>query len=236
MDFSKSKLCVFYIENDKAFFCSNNVPTVLQVGLPLDIVNDMEVVNEEKLNTLIQTFIESNKIVPTDIIILLSPAFTFEKELEELPSDQLDKEIQKFLEFVPFENISSKVVKFEKKWKVVATSKELCELFKKAFEKQKFSVVGITPASILKETFAELSKNLDLHVVLDKVDAVKQYSFLTTEEKAEITSAKNKTTLRNQNLMILLGILGFLLTVLLIVIFLNLAPSFQPVSKDFLAP
>ena len=219
MNYNKKALSLFYVDKNKGYFYSRSMTSILQLDLPTDVINDLEVINEDKLNLLLQTFIVNNKIMPTGIIILLSTALTFEKDLPESPSDQLEKETSKFLELVPFENVLSKITKIDKKWKIVAANNQLCENFKIAFEKQNFFVVGIVPLAILCEVLPELSQNLDLNIVLDKIDTL--YSLLPPEEIIRNTGSKGKNQQQSKITLILIIIFLILTAVMGILIFNN---------------
>src|SRR3989344_3549196 len=72
-----------------------------------------------------------------------------------------------------------------------------------------------------KETIPELSSNIDLKVILAKVDAIKQYSLLVEEEKRETLTAKKENPFKNKRLLILFGIFGLLLLILVSLILAN---------------
>lgn len=227
MDFSKKQLGIFYLEGHRAIFYGGNVINMISLEWPLDVIKDLEVLNKEKLATLIQAFVQSNNIVPCSVLIVLSQAVTFEKDLQESPSEDQDREMQKFIDVVPFEEVISRIIKLEKKWKIVAINKELYEPIRDAFEKQGFLIISVVPASVLQETMPELVENLDFSIILSKADDIKQYSLLIAEEPQN-TTYETKKTWKNKRTLLLLGIFGLLLLILLVLIFTSVLSGPSP--------
>lgn len=238
MEIQKKQMCVFYIENAKAYFYGSNVPNMLELDFPVDTINDLEVLNKDKLDLLVQNFIQSNNILPTNAIIVLSPLVTFEQDLSKEATTADDEEIINFLEYVPFENVISRAIKLEKKLKLVAVNKEFCDTFKNNLEKIGFHVLSIVPFSVLQETHSELANNLDLQVILDKASSLKQYSLSGIEEPVTEMSKKNDSKKEKKRLYLLVGVFIFLIFALIITIYLSVfrqgvstSPSSNKVQK-----
>lgn len=218
MDFSKKPVAVFYIEKNSAFFYGSNISVILKLDFPQDVFSDLEILDKEKLSGFLQAFIESNGILPANVMMLLSDQVTFEKDFLKAPFEQvIEKQIQDFLDFVPFESVWSETLKLGKKIKIVAVNREFCDLVKGVFEKQKFSIIGIVPVSVLQETIPEFSNSTDLQLALSKIDFIKQYSLLKVEDAPDKIGSKKEVN--NKRLIMLLGIFGFLFIILAILVF-----------------
>lgn len=221
MEFTK-KECILYLDKSRMTFSGSNISTVLVANIPPDILNDLELIDSSKLESFIQSFIAQYKINPNQLIIVLSPQITFDQDFPDKQGEHLDKDIQQFLESVPFENVVSKTFRLEKKLKVIATNRDICDLFKNSFERQGFKVWAIVPVSILQEIFFELAKSLDLHIILEKFYALKSYSFLVDTDEASYNVYNKEANLKkNFRLYILLGFFFTLLFILAIIVYLN---------------
>lgn len=231
MELSRKPMAIFYLEENRAVFYGSNIPQILSLDLPVEVVNDLEVIDKEKLSSLLQSFIQSNKIEPANLIILLSTAVTFEKDFQDFSSEELDEETQKFIELVPFQEIESKKIKIDKKWKVVVINKDFCNAFKSGLEKQGFTVTAFIPASVLQETMPELASNLDLNIILNKIELVKQYSILSKQETTRVLKTEIQKKQQNKKMLVLYAIFGFLLLILIILILTNVMSKPSPKSR-----
>lgn len=211
MDHSQKQAAILYIEPNRIFLYEST-SGLHQLDLNPEIISDLEVINKESFYNLFKTFIDSNGILPASTVVLISPSVSFEREFA--PGEKLEADIQSFLESVPFENIVSRAIKMEKKTKVISINRDIFELIQEGLDRQKFSLIAAVPLSILQETIPELSNNIDLKVILAKVDAIKQYSLLVGEEKGEKIALKKNNPLKNKRLLVLGSIFGLLLLIL----------------------
>lgn len=216
IDNPKKQLGAFYLDRNQAFYFEEGVSIPLQLDFPPDIVSDLEIIHKNKFEALVQAFIDVHKIIPKNLLIVLSREITFEKDFVDESIVSVDKEMKNFLDFVPFENVLSKTYKLSKKTKVVAVNKTVCDTLRQTFESQNFSVMYIIPAAMIQEVVIETSKSIDLHLILKKIDALKQYNLLDAKELVNMPMAKNKKPV-SLRMVVLLGILC-----LLVIIFLAL--------------
>jgi len=227
-----SKDCVFYIDTNHAYFFGSNIATMLKLSFGTESVGELEIIDKEKFYNLIQTFIKSNNIHPSNILIILSTSVTFEKDLSKIPFQEQDKHVQNFLEVVPFESTLNKVFKHENKTQAIAVNKDFLDVVKNNFEQQKFSFIGAVPGLILQENIPEFAKELNLNTVLNKIDVIKQYNLLNTEETTRKIDSRNNDPLKRYRLLILVGVFGILITILVVLIFQTTSSSKKtPASK-----
>src|SRR5258706_1530217 len=159
---------ILYIDANKATFYNSVAKSMLQFTFSPEAYKDMDIVNKENLVGEINTFILGNKILPGNLMLLLGPSAIFEKDFAEPPSEKMDKEIQTFIDYVPFQNISSKIIKLPTKVKVIVANKDFCEEVFATFTKQNFSTAGAVPLSVVQEIMPEVSKSIDLKAILAK--------------------------------------------------------------------
>lgn len=224
MDFPKKQPSIFYFDQNRGYFYIGNSYGLLEVNFPIEAISHLEVISEEKLINIIKEFIETNKILPCNIILLLSIFVTFEKDFTDKNVSMEDAEVKEFLDYVPFEDVLAKIINIGQKQKLVAVNKKLIEVIKEAFYNQKFNLISVVPVAVLQETIPDLSTNLNLQIVLDKADSIKQYSIMALEEPVKINNEKNNGRTRNKRLWILIGIFIFLIFALSYFLYAKLPP------------
>jgi len=221
MDAVKKQLGVFLLERGKASIFTQSNLTGFTIQIPTDTINDMEIASEEKLSLIVRRLLESNKLAISEIIMVLSLDFTFENEFADDVSENLMEKLKAFQDIVPFENVDSKILKQEKKWKVICVSKDLCDGLRRAFEKMNVSVLGVTSSALLRETFSEMSQGFNPKIVMDKVDAIKLAGFINQEQKNSVSEQAKTSKKKGNNLSILLIVFGSLFVILLLIVYFN---------------
>ena len=241
MDFSEKQTIVCYIDKNKALFYQDMDGSILQMDFPPDIISDQELTGREKLEHLIESFLETNKLGKGNIIFIYSPDITIEKDFPDEPAGNKNEEIQKFIDMIPFEEVLSKIYKLDKKTKVVAINQEIYDSIKNIFVKKNFLVLGIIPSTVLAETVAELSMNIDLAFIANKIYSLRQYGMVNEGELSN-QNTKEKSGLRKQNirmyaLIIVFAILLFILIILAITkVFPKNSSKTLPVMQPPLSP
>ncbi len=215
-DLPKKPAGIFYLEPNRGFFYDQTLPSPIAVEFPPDIISDLEVVSKKKLEYAIQAFINSYKLVPKSIIILLSPNVTFDKDFT-LGTVQIDKSIQEFLDLVPFQEYISRQSKFPGKIKLVAANKDLTEVIKDSFANMDFAVSAIIPLSFCLEVIPQLQASLDLALILEKVPELRAFSLTSEIIIPEGSQKKEKKDIKRLYMMI--GVLVILFLILFFVIY-----------------
>lgn len=215
---------VFYIDANRTYFYQEAVDQVLQLDIPREVFSNMEIINRNKMEALINSFIISNKIPPSSLIIALSSNIVFEKDF--LPSAKSDEEIQKFLDLVPFEEPVNQRFNFAGRIKVVAANKEIIDLIQGVFMKNNSEIVGAFPLSFLQIVAPELTKNIDLKVILGKADDIKLYNFLKIQKNAY--KPKPEETKKSKRLYVLVGLFVILMFVMIILLYQTLFSQPKP--------
>ena len=225
MDFSEKQTIVCYIDKNKALFYQDVGGSMLQMNFPQNIISDQEFTDREKLEQLIESFLETNKLGKGNVIFIYAPDVTIEKDFpDELAGDR-NEEIQKFIDMIPFEEVLSKIYKLNKKTKVVAVNQEIYESIKNVFEKKNFLVLGIIPSVVLQEVVAELSTNIDLAFIANKIYSLKQYSMGSNGEFKNENIKEKPSLAKKQNIRIYVLIVFAILLFILIILVTNLLPK-----------
>jgi len=227
MDFSEKQIIVCYIDKGKALIYQSTIGSISQINFPPDVISDQELINRETFEQLIESFLETNKLEKGNVIFIYSPNITIEKDFPGELAESKNEQIQKFINMIPFEETLSKIYKLDKKIKVVAVNQKMYESIKNIFAKKNFLVLGIIPATVLAETFAELSMNIDLAFIANKIYSLKQYSMVNDGElKNENTKEKPSLAKKQKvRMYFLLFVFAILLSALIIILIINLLPK-----------
>lgn len=206
-------------------------------------VKDLEVINTDILRNQIKTFTESGKIPPVDIIIIIAPSLIFQKDLQIAnPSDE-PAAVQKFIDTVPFDRVSSKVYKLGITTRVIATNKDLYNVISDAFEKKGSTTIAILPVhSLPKELQMANGSNVDVaRLVIARIDSLKHNGMDLPQHILEINQApkdtRKFTSIKlNRQSIILIGVfigLGVILVILLVITTRPQTPNLQPTPIVF---
>lgn len=182
---SKKKVGLIYLERDSLYYYGSNiVNSLLKLDFTPEAVRDLDIINKDVLSKKIKLFVDTNKIQPASLIIIISPNLIFEKNFAPMEENKLETEIQKFLDNVPFEIMSTKRYTVDKSSKIIATNKLFYEIVKNSFEEKKFIIEAIIPFSALKINPAAKSNfnTTTAGLILKKFDYLKQDSLLINEE------------------------------------------------------
>ncbi|OGK13625.1 hypothetical protein A3C98_04440 [Candidatus Roizmanbacteria bacterium RIFCSPHIGHO2_02_FULL_37_15] len=226
----KGKAIVF-IQKDKFEYFDESLSRIFYFLFQPTIIHDLELVDKDQLIAKIKFFVESNKIQKAKIIFIIADAITFEKTFPITPNINKDLEIEKFLENIPFEHVSYKVIDGQKDYRVLATNKELFQAIESSFEVLGFNSLAIIPQLSLADPFRlnpSLSADM-IKFIFSHLDLLKKQSFTQEEmkpspqpssEETPVDAKKSQLPVNKYRLPILLSV--FVLSLLLLSIFVYL--------------
>lgn len=236
-----------------AFFRGNTidlyeptVPRIVTVQIPNEILSDMEILNQEAMNSFISNILSANKFPPTQFcLILSSPVFTREFQIEK--ETDLQKRIDVFLEHVPFESVLSKQIPLPNGILVVAANGTLFDMLQKAFMAAHSTIGSITPLlaldpAIQKET--ALTQPL-AHRLLTETQTVQHNAFSAVSQKTnleyELEPMSDEKQKPKSTLPLLIPVFIVLMVILILVILQSTkppnstttgSPKIQPTSQQ----
>lgn len=222
---------VVFLQRSRCDFYSTQFGQTLRLEIPTTVMRDLEIIKYDQLVALIKTFIETNKIMPAQLLFVLSDEILFYKDFNHFILNSEDPELQQFLSHIPFDYVTTKTYKLEKGSRVIATNKDIFYLFKKAFAGFGFEVQSVVPSFTLGVSL-NFSNGLTPEIAqlfLKKTEQVKQQNLLTTmvvtEQKPKSEGEPKKYN--KKRLYIMLGFFGFLILILFIVSY----QAFSPVKN-----
>lgn len=217
-DKSKKTLAIIYLDRGYLAFFAANQPNIAKFDLPANVVKDLEILNKTELETQLILFFKQIKINPGLLIIVLSDNICFAKDFAQGTAEQDDTICQNFLNNIPFENVSSKIYKIDRGFRIIAANKELYENIIEIFNKLGFTTMAVAPASTIGIT----TTNFDLAMarfILEKHDLVRQQSFVLPHPVVHRTNIPEKKVFGVRRILILLLLFSILLSFLLYLIY-----------------
>lgn len=237
---------VLYIKRNGIQYYAADRPDIFRLDFPETTIQDMEVINKEELLQLLQSFITTNKLLPSRSIIVLSDAVFFQKDITITKPEDLETQTKLFLNNVPFEHVTFKVFDIEKSKRILATNKDLYQHIKDYLEKNGFTIaLVVAPLSLGKEP---LSENLTLEqakVIIQKMDTIKptenfleQPKPLVNAESSQSYIPLQKKKTAKSTLPLLLPVFGLLIAVLVGVYYMQSRQnnSFKAQGAQVLSP
>jgi len=190
--------------------------SIVKLVFPPEVVDYLEVVDEAKLQQLIQSFISQYKLPELRIYLIIGPDALIEKELLPIPPITENEEEKRILDSMPFENIYSKKYVLDKKIKIACFNANFYQVFLSVFEKTDWQIESVSPyfATGQKDFNETLAASL-----LKKPEILTQENFINTAIYGTDSEKENKNNQQKKSsLPILLGVFFCLLVVLTIFI------------------
>lgn len=220
MEFSKKDIAIFYVKKNKGVFYSKAFPSADELSFPKDTIDNLEVVDKEKLSELIKSYLSAADVKPTSIIILLDRSITFGEKIENTAASLELAEVERFADIVPFHQVLSKTFKINNESKIVAVNGDLCRELVNIFKEESINVIGVVPMAILEKVIPGLKKDFNIKKILGKVHLVKQYSMLYLPDQG-IVITRTKPKFKSFQFVFLIGIFVILLFILFFIVYLQ---------------
>ncbi len=232
----KGQLGAILLQAKSFLFFGSNASSVLQFPFTTQMVADLDVVNQDLLESEIISFIESHKILPADMVVILSSEVLFEKDMPKPTQQQTPyqksitnaEDILTFLNLIPFEDVDSKSYPTDKGTIIYAVNKQLYDTIEKVFEKKGFTILAVTPAPLLAKQIPLTGQvnGETLRLIRQKVDIIKQNSLEFNQPTLQIKQSPSKPTgYGKYRLPALIGVFILLLTALPVVYYVSNQPE-----------
>ena len=201
----KKRNSIIKIEGDRLIFENSDLSKSLKFNYPADTVRDLEILDAEKLEEGIHTFITKNEISAGSLLLVRSKNITFQTSIS---SSNIEQERTAFLDSIPFETISSKIYGKKDSQVIVATNRDLVQKFQSIFVHLGFQVEGVVPEELLPENYSDL--------YLKKSTSYSHLSMAGNSgyKETKINKIAKKEIEASKNLRLLLTLFGFSFLVL----------------------
>lgn len=183
------------------------------------VVNSLEIINPQEFKNQIKAFVETNKILLADLMIILSAEVLFEKDIQAQDPNVLSQGTSEFLDIIPFESISTKILPTKLGIRVIAVNKNLIDTMRISLKELGFLIEGIVPYETVEGLEGINSLNNEISkLIIKQFDSLKNASFEFENEEKPIPPASTHTGKSAENrlrLYAMLGIFGVLLLILI---------------------
>ncbi|HUD19365.1 MAG TPA: hypothetical protein VMR81_02910 [Patescibacteria group bacterium] len=216
------KYIILFIDRNRFYLCSGVVSNIALLDVPESILHDLEIIQKDGFYTLIKQWVKEYALIGSQLIIILSTRTYFEKLLLTAEHDQIESDILRFFDTVPYESIWTKVYPVDKGKRAVVLNKSLYEALYQGFALQGVTEKAILPEFVLgplagKQTLTSeaaeyVFKNIDLLAKQSLLDI--QESITASQPPRDETAVPKKKS----NLQALLGVFGVLILILAILL------------------
>lgn len=183
------------------------------------VVNSLEIINLQEFKNQIKAFVETNKFLPADLIIILSAEVLFEKDIQAQDPNVLSQGTSEFLDIIPFESISTKILPTKLGVRVIAVNKNFIDTLRISLKELGFLIEGIVPYETVEGLEGINSLNNEISkLIIKQFDSLKNASFEFENEEKPIPPASSHTGKSAENRLrfyAMLGIFGVLLLILI---------------------
>lgn len=223
MDFNKRSVGILFLKRGGFDFYEKTSDRIFNYTFPQELVSALDVINLEELKKQIKAFAQGGKFTKADLMIVLSPDILFEKDFPIQDPNIQNVEIQKFLDIVPFESISTKTLTGDQGVRIIAVNKNLIDAIRISFEELGFLIEGIIPYEYVRGTegMTSLDNEISRNIIKD-FDSLKNASFdFEKSEKKPTPQIQLNTTKAKANslrLYLMFGVFGLLLVVLFLLL------------------
>jgi len=103
---------IIFLERDRFYLCNGGA--ILSLSFPPQVLPDLDVKDKDTLFNLVTTFIQNNKLEPSQLFFVISEAVCFSKDFPvKDPTDVTGVEANSraFIDAVPFNSVLSKIYK-----------------------------------------------------------------------------------------------------------------------------
>lgn len=186
------------------------------------VINDMEIDNPEKFVSGLAFWMDKEKISPCDLVVVVDESLYFEHATQSLAnSDQDEKDIETFLQAVPFEQFTSKIIQDGASKRVVALNRDFYDLLLEFLEKRYFRVLALIPASFIN---IKSLQDIKTDLIIKNLEEYKKYNFLGDfERKIGPQSFISKNVPKDtRNLKIMSVLFLVLILILVVMVYLNI--------------
>lgn len=216
---SKNNHQIVFIYRDKLFFCNPNLNESKEFPLTAEIIKDLEVIDQEKLEKALREFLGNTKGKYTETLVILNKNTYFRTTIENPEISELENKakIDLFSDLVPFNNIFVKQFSIHKKLEVIAINRDFYEPILDVLYKLDFKITMILPELVVQDYIGEASctpeENTALLKTLGKLGA---YDLLGSGHKLVIKNSSEIEPIKKQNqkLMALVIIFAVLIVIL----------------------
>jgi hypothetical protein len=152
---NKLPRAVIYLEPHQVSLYSTLTSTISNVVFSEGVIRDMEVVAVDVLQSQLETWLKQQNTQPHVAVLVLAEQTYFKKEFPGKQNAPSSAEITAFLDLVPLESPTTRVIPMVGAAVAVAANKDFYQPVVEVLQKEKISVVALTPTFVFKTDQAQ---------------------------------------------------------------------------------
>jgi hypothetical protein len=193
---------------------------VLSLDFPQEIIKYSEILDQEKLHIQIKTFIETNKLNASSLIVILAKNILFQKDFAKIEEtrEQQELQAQAFIDNVPFESVGSKIVPLEKGIRVITANADFYESIMGTFQQAGFSIQSLLPVTLFGDDIQiERLTTESQKIFSTKSESLRKYSLVS--ESGNFVAGKEEEVIKKKNNVMIITSVGMFIVAGLLVVF-----------------
>jgi hypothetical protein len=211
---------ILFIDSNRIDVSNSVKNTVVSLDFPQDVIRYSEILDREKLHAQIKALIETNKLVPSSLIVVLAKNILFQKDFvkDQETQEQQDLQAHDFIDNVPFESVGSKIVPLEKGIRVIAANADLYESVMSTFQQAGFSIQSLLPVTLFgDEIQIERLTTESEKIFSQKSESLRKYSLIS--ETGNFVAGKEEEVIKKKNNTMIIASIGMFVVAGALVIF-----------------
>ena len=215
--------------------------TVFSFPLSSEVYSEMEIKNVELAMKLTSDFFLVNKIPPTEFVLILQTPL-FKKEFPIAPQEKLEKSINIYLDYIPFDSVLSKRIKTDSGVMIIATNGDLIQSLHKMVSAASCTIECATALEglpIFPKGGLTMLTQPSAEIILKSSTLIKQESFsltpLRSVEGFEVVEEEEETK-EKSNLPLLVAVFIVLLVILGVVYLSSNTPISSATPQNNISP
>ena len=224
--FNQKSIIILFVDRNRFQLFGGNLTGIITLEIPETLIHDLDVVERDGFYTLIKQFVKQYNVMGSQLVLILSEATYFEKIFSTTERAQIETDVLKFFDMVPFETIWTKVYASEKGKRAIAISKTLYEAIHQGFSLQGLPTKAVIPAFALGSQSSKRNMDTELgEYIMKNLDSLIKQSLLDSQELSLIAPQEKKeeqiVSKKSSNLPLLIGVFAVLIIILVVVVIMQ---------------
>ncbi len=221
------KYIVMFVDRNRIQVIGGTGAVVIHLDIPETYIYDLDIVSKDGCYSAIKQWVKDNALVGGQLIMIFSESSYFEKVFSLKEQSQIESDVLKFFDMVPFDSIWTKVYSTDKGKRAVAINKMYYDAIHQGFSLQGLQTKAVIPAFALGALSVKKSLDTELNeYILKNIDSLIKQSLLDSQElsvpvphqKIDEASSSGK---KKSQLPMLLSVFGILLAILGVVAYIQ---------------
>ncbi len=184
------KLTLAYVRAQEIWFYSEKLSQFAVYQFPPELIHNLEITHVDQLYVSLNEFMQSLKLNPTELYIILSGEVYFLRDIVLEKGEKKEDFVRRFTDNLPFEIIFSKQIIFNHTEKVVGLNRYTYQPLVLALTKIGFNVSTMLPDFVLEEAMQDDAFDMeDAHNLVLSTDRRKyeKFNFLAIQDESKDT-------------------------------------------------